>query len=133
MQFPDLTEYRYLGKADPSVLNVGWLDVAEPFPTGDVTPAELATLLRLAKEPVNRTRGWHRCGICGVNPPIVAGRSDDAVQLGDAEIRVVGCDGTIYAAPNLIYHYVEAHHYRPPDQFLKALSCKQSNAKNVEV
>jgi hypothetical protein len=29
--------------------------------------------------------------------------------------------GHIYAAPTLIYHYVEAHHYKPPDEFLQAL------------
>jgi hypothetical protein len=27
----------------------------------------------------------------------------------------------VYASPTLIYHYVEAHHYKPPDEFLRAL------------
>jgi hypothetical protein len=27
----------------------------------------------------------------------------------------------VYAAPNLIYHYIEVHHYKPPDEFLNAL------------
>jgi hypothetical protein len=29
--------------------------------------------------------------------------------------------GRIYAAPNLIYHYVRTHHYKPPQEFLGAL------------
>ncbi len=34
---------------------------------------------------------------------------------------MVGQDGTVYAAPDLIYHYVVAHHYRPPDEFIQAV------------
>ena len=30
--------------------------------------------------------------------------------------------GVIYAAPTLIYHYVEVHEYKPPDEFIRALS-----------
>ena len=29
--------------------------------------------------------------------------------------------GAIYAAPNLIYHYVAEHHYAPPQEFVDAL------------
>ena len=37
-------------------------------------------------------------------------------------IRVFGKDGLIYAAPTLLYHYVSVHHYRPPDEFVRALN-----------
>jgi len=47
---------------------------------------------------------------------------DEEVALGDAEIRVLGRNDRVFAAPNLIYHYVTAHGYRPPDEFLGALS-----------
>lgn len=40
------------------------------------------------------------------------------MRLGQAEIRVAGGD-LIYAAPTLIYHYVEAHDYRPPVEFIE--------------
>jgi hypothetical protein len=43
------------------------------------------------------------------------------LSLGSAEIRVPGSGGRIYAAPDLIYHYVEAHGYRPPDEFVEAV------------
>jgi hypothetical protein len=41
--------------------------------------------------------------------------------LGDGEIRVPARGEVTYVAPNLIYHYVVAHQYLPPDVFLDAL------------
>lgn len=40
---------------------------------------------------------------------------------GGAEIRVFSPTGKLYAAPNLIFHYVEAHDYLPPQEFMDAL------------
>jgi hypothetical protein len=42
-------------------------------------------------------------------------------MLGAAEIRVFAKDGVAYAAPTLVYHYVSVHHYKPPDEFVRAL------------
>jgi hypothetical protein len=42
--------------------------------------------------------------------------------LGSAEIRVFADSGAIYAAPDLIYHYMAVHRYKPPDQFITALT-----------
>ena len=41
--------------------------------------------------------------------------------LGSAEIRVFGQNGKIYAAPNLIYHYMKDCGYLPPQEFLDEL------------
>ena len=43
------------------------------------------------------------------------------LELGRAEIRVFGDRGKIYASPNMLFHYVTAHHYKPPDEFIQAL------------
>jgi len=48
-------------------------------------------------------------------------RGQETLEVGFAEIRVFGRNGKIYAAPNLIYHYVTAHSYRPPDEFIQAV------------
>ena len=45
----------------------------------------------------------------------------EEMLLGSAEIRVFGQAGLIYAAPNLIYHYVLLHHYSPPEVFVPAM------------
>jgi hypothetical protein len=42
-------------------------------------------------------------------------------MLGSAEIRVPGKSGIQYACPNMIYHYLQDHNYRPPDEFITAV------------
>jgi len=60
-------------------------------------------------------RGYSRI-IIGIHPD-----SGERIELGYAEIRVFGERGRIYAAPNLLYHYVIVHHYKPPEEFVHAL------------
>lgn len=43
------------------------------------------------------------------------------LALGADEIRVIGERGQVYAAPNMLYHYVTVHGYKPPDEFIQAL------------
>ncbi len=73
---------------------------------------ELAALDQGLKNPA---RGYAKT-ILGVHPD-----SGDRIELGSAEIRVFGDRGKIYAAPNMIYHYVTSHHYKPPSEFVQAL------------
>ena len=46
---------------------------------------------------------------------------DVRLELGSVEIRVFGDRGKIYASPNMLFHDVTAHHYKPPDEFIQAL------------
>jgi hypothetical protein len=46
---------------------------------------------------------------------------DEEISLGSAEIRLASQGGAIFAAPDLICHYVAIHGYCPPDEFLAAL------------
>jgi hypothetical protein len=121
--FEDLTPYSYWPNTTEEAVNVGWLSGSHSFPVGD-TPAGLvpAILHIVAAGPVNRTRGWHRCELC--NDPDYPIRMDvdgRSLSLGDAEIRVTGQDGTVYAAPSLIAHYVSEHRYLPPAPFVEAV------------
>ncbi|MFY1653539.1 hypothetical protein ACN27J_21955 [Solwaraspora sp. WMMB762] len=43
------------------------------------------------------------------------------VLLGHTEVRVPSGSGAMFAAPSLIWHYVTAHSYRPPAEFIKAV------------
>jgi hypothetical protein len=63
----------------------------------------------------NRRRGYSRM-ILGIHP-----RSGQKIELGYAQIIVFGRRDKIYVAPNMIYHYVTVHHYKPPDEFIQAL------------
>ncbi|WP_375431714.1 hypothetical protein [uncultured Friedmanniella sp.] len=38
-----------------------------------------------------------------------------------SEIHLQGLDGRLYSAPTLVVHYIQAHQYLPPDEFLEAL------------
>jgi len=96
--YPDLSEYEYM-ESDPRIertLNVGWLDSAHPFPIGPVPERFVERLLLLvAREPVNRTRGWHTCELCNASTPIRMNLRSQQVALGDAEIRVRAESGDV--------------------------------------
>jgi hypothetical protein len=55
----------------------------------------------------------------------------DRIELGYAQIFVFGRRGKIYDAPNMIYHYVTVHHYKPPEEFIKAIK-RGPNPPNPE-
>jgi hypothetical protein len=121
--FPDLSKYSYAPFTNISLgnlTNVGWLDLLKPYPKGKIDEQLLDKIFFLCSSPVNKTRGWHRCPFCGEFPVIVR-RNEKELVLGDAEIRLQGEGGVQFAAPTLIYHYIQAHEYLPPDVFLSAL------------
>lgn len=111
MYFPDLAPYQF-GSAfqskepDATRAHVGWLDATHPFPTSEPKIELLKALYALVQHPVRIARGFHECPFCGN-------------AEGCAEIEVVGQSVT-YAAPILIAHYVQSHHYDPPREFVIA-------------
>ncbi len=121
----------YLGcPADASLglepLAVGWLRRGQPFNSGALPQEFPAALLRfcLDQHTVCARPGSLPCPLCGERPQPLQAAGDGPLggvaQLGVAEIRVLGRDD-IFAAPTLIYHYVTAHGYRPPDVFVQAV------------
>jgi hypothetical protein len=116
--FADLSNYAYSGdrpKGPAVMLNVGWLAAEQPFPTGACPADFIARLRELAQKPVALMRGFHWCEFCP--RPIDWERT----PRGSGEIRVSGVRGVTYAAPALVLHYVEAHGYRPPEEFIAAV------------
>lgn len=127
--YPDLSKYSYLPEfipEDREILTVGWLDGEHDFPTGDV-PQEFTDELAQICATTNhaRTRGWQNCELPHpsgeVDYPITVKIDGDEVPLGSAEVRVATEDNTILSAPNLIWHYVTSHNYRPPEIFIEAV------------
>jgi hypothetical protein len=88
----------------------------------------------LARNPVELYRGRHVCELCPKPADLVKTTLPERAVLnpncswarwvsqcsGNGEIRVSG-EGIVFAAPVLIGHYIEAHSYLPPAQFLKAI------------
>jgi hypothetical protein len=127
--FEDLTPYSYLGRERRAALNVGWLGVGHAFSTGRTDPGFVTALMEMCVQSrVNVTRGWQECVFCPTDPqelrkhyPIRVVHAGNEYALGDAEIRVTHPDGTVFAAPNLIAHYVQTHKYEPPRKFIDAV------------
>ncbi|MFD7440102.1 hypothetical protein [Streptomyces sp. NPDC059909] len=132
--YADLTPYTYdrdnwhpeasgLWHGVPLV-NMGWLDSDMPYPKG-IVPEGLAETLKAMTRThrAQQTRGYHLCPWCASRTR--AGHPDG--PRGSAEIRVMG-NGIAYAAPELIAHYVEAHEYVPPADFVEAVLSSDASA-----
>ena len=111
--YTDLTP---LDDSDPDdgLRAVGWLERGQSFITGQVDPAVYARLVELLKNPwePSITRGFHECDLC--------------LYRGEPGKRnlYVPTGGVVLVAPELIAHYMNAHGYRPPDEFCAAvLTC----------
>lgn len=130
MYFEDLTPYSYdLPKPLAGVRNVGWLDECHPFNCG-TPPAGFAAALRLwlLHAKANQMRGFQLCRFCRFEgyqleryKQIEIMVEGQKTYLGSAEIWIPSSDGSIFAAPNLILHYVEIHSYLPPPSFIEAV------------
>lgn len=121
--YKDLSPYEYRVKASkPSILNIGWLDRKHTLSIGMVSENFLERLWLFCQRSVREARGYHSCEFCETPiQPLLARHGSKELELGAAEIWVPGQDGIVYAAPNLIYHYVTAHNYKPPDAFINAV------------
>jgi hypothetical protein len=116
------------------VVHVGWLDNIHPYPKGAVDARLIEKMKLLASSPVELYRGTHICELCAEPSDLVKTTLPNRVVLdpncswvrwvdqrsSNGEIRV-SRGAKIFAAPVLIVHYIEAHSYLPPTQFLKAV------------
>ncbi|CDR02381.1 hypothetical protein GCM10022420_040780 [Streptomyces iranensis] len=78
----------------------------------------------------NCMRGWQSCTLPhpeGRPPyPVVVSVDGTEVTLGSAEIRLLARDGRWLIAPNLVLHYVAAHGYLPPGEFIEAVMARRA-------
>ena len=122
MWYPDLEFCDFIPAKTARVLAVGWLDSRHSFPTGpvdDLVVAKLRALLETPWQP-GIFLGWHDCEFCpsGVVP---------ATGVRNVFVPKEKC---IYAAPEMIVHYIEAHGYRPPPVFQEAvLECPKMRSE----
>ncbi|MER6101491.1 hypothetical protein ABT115_03870 [Streptomyces sp. NPDC001832] len=119
--YPDLSPYSY-DQSSRDMLNVGWLSIQHQYVKGLVDERVLDALKVLSSAYENQMRGIHHCEFCDADRPFVFGgpTGEAKVWLGSAEIRVEGADGTCYAAPDLVIHYITEHWYCPPEEFCQA-------------
>ncbi len=127
MYYEDLSNYCYqLPFSLPNVKMIGWLDWLQPYPHGQVERKIIEKLWKLiCTRPVpfdlevNIVRGTDPCKICDTDIQYID-LSRNSMLLGMSEIWIpYGLNW--YAAPSLIAHYMEDHHYLPPKEFLEAI------------
>jgi hypothetical protein len=106
----------------PGTVNIGWLGESTNYDQMDPDEGLLHLVWDYCKISVAQYRGIHGCEYCQPRRSDVGQRHGEMRLLGSGEIRVFAEGGTIYAAPDLIYHYMAVHRYKPPDPFISALT-----------
>lgn len=135
--FNDLAPCDYFGPEHAAGLKaVGWLEEGREFRSGKADPRFVHKLVLLLGEPspLDRQTDPHYCSLCAFS----RGPSEfrlwqspgmPAVPLGNRNLCVPGA-GCLYVAPSLILHYVDAHQYAPPEEFVKAvLECPPTRSQ----
>lgn len=126
--YRDLSKYEY-HNVEAHTINIGWLDNSIDYARGEVPEEFINKLWGYLKYNIVQLRGFHECNLCSEKTGYLSvERNGEQLKLGSAEIRVLGNDGKIYAAPNLIYHYITKHNYMPPAEFIKAVLTGSSDS-----
>ena len=122
MYHADLDKYSYFRPKIPEGFAIGWLDKEHSYNQGEVPSNFLDRLWNFCYDPPVFFLGFHECPFCD-NPPfgLPASHNGQEITLGSGDMWVFGNNGRYYVAPNLIYHYVAAHHYCPPEEFIEAV------------
>jgi hypothetical protein len=103
------------------LLYVGWLEKGQPFTQGVVSDDFKHRLLVLCAKSV-KTRGFHSCTFCTENQERKTYLlKEKSVSMGSGFFELRGKHWKTYMAPDLIYHYVEEHNYKPPGEFIEAV------------
>ena len=106
-EMPDISEYKFVA--------LGYLDISEPYEKGEVPKNFLIKLRLLWNEGlVLGSLGHHDCSFC--------------IDEGNYEIRETSsCEKTLidyenkvkYKFPEMIFHYIEFHNFKPSDEFIE--------------
>lgn len=122
--YADLGPIDYFALADSSSLRaVGWLGPEAEFPRGQVPQVFFGKLCALLAEPWEpvASAGFHQCELCQfAGGPRSMQFDGMTIQVGASNLFVPG-EGCIYVAPSLVAHYIDAHRYRPPEEFVQAV------------
>lgn len=110
--YQDHSSWDYAGvSANHSLRAVGWLSREHVFDTGTVTAEFYHHLKHLFIDPWQPMifMGLHSCELCQFDGP--AGIKN----------LFIPSSGFLFVAPELILHYITAHHYCPPLPFQEAV------------
>jgi hypothetical protein len=112
--FPDMGRKSLVAHGE-HVRAVGWLHPTHPYATGSVPGEFLARLKEFIRRPSLSGDDFCFPGIGGLHTCEFCGLAHGGGNLG------LPCDEVLFVFPDMTVHYIEAHAYRPPDEFIAAL------------
>lgn len=110
----DLDPCHYLPLECTALRAVGWLSRESEYARGSVSHEFLQKLKQLCVEPWQPvvSAGLHECELCQFEAPAFSSNV------------FVPYQGSIYVAPVAVVHYIAAHWYLPPEEFIQGvLAC----------
>lgn len=113
--YPDLGCRTQIASGE-HVRAIGWLDVGMPYPRGSVDEALAARVREICE---------HSAGCeAALEWPVAAGPHECSLcrEFVAAGIVAVPASDVLYVAPEMLWHYMERHRYRPPGEFLAAVA-----------
>ena len=128
--YPDLSICEEFDVSEPEkLIAVGWLDREHDYHRASVSPEVVSALFELLRDPWQPAvfMGKHDCSFCvhsGGPATFQRREQNDNIELGVNNLFVPGLR-CVYICPSLIIHYIDAHQYCPPGEFLEAvLNCR---------
>lgn len=116
MWYEDLIDCDYFGEEYAEILTaIGWLENGKTFSTGKV-PQDVFFKLSEFKQTFwdfATFRGYHYCDLCKYQFEL-------EIKGGNSNIFIPH-NGKIYVYPSLITHYINAHFYLSPREFVEAV------------
>lgn len=105
---------------------VGFLEAGEPYAQGDVPVELFERLVEMLEDPWQPfvSAGRQPCTFCRFTGGPGTVRAGDRVAPVGASLLFVPGASAAYVAPSMIAHYIDAHGYKPPEDFHQAvMSC----------
>lgn len=121
--FADLEQLTLDGLGTP-VVAVGWLAAGHEYTRGEVDKEsflKLATLLRNPWQPAI-SAGRHPCPFCRFTGGPASIEVDGSTITVGTGVVLIPSESRIFVAPSLVLHFIDAHGYAPPPDFLAAVA-----------
>lgn len=122
MNYPDLKSYTVGEPPQQNLIKiVGWLTKDQLFAKGKVDTQVLDRLWEFCKQPLGQGIRKNACQLCPPGTPILVEYNGEQQDLSRWRLLLLCNDQAAYLAPHVIFHYITAHQYLPPQEFLDVI------------
>lgn len=115
---------------------VGWLEPEHAYARGPVDRAFVVKLAALFVSPREFAiaAGLHQCRLCRFSRGTAPFQIDGLTVRMGASNLLVPAGEFAFMAPSLVLHYLDAHEYAPPPQFVEAvLQCPPTDSREYMI